>query len=222
MFLLFPRLDHWATIVGMLVAYNYPYLEKFLQYLDTDNEKTVKYRKVLRYGITVVLIAVFAIWFHFVLLMDRQKYIKYHPYTAPIPILIYIWLRNMHPFLRTHHLNLFTWLGKITLETYLSQIHIYMIGDAKKILVYLPNYPLLNFFLATIIYLFVSYHLFHLTVFFSSYILPRDLKVIGKNALYGFVWLGTCYFFAFSMTKKNIWSVKETGLEFLLWKIKKD
>ncbi len=216
------RLDHWTTLVGMLVAYNYPYYEQFMKYLDKKNEKRDRLiKESLRIGISVISIGIFVAWFYWVLLIHRDTYLKIHPYTSPIPILVYIWLRNAHPVLRSWHLNLLTWLGKITLETYLSQIHIYMMGDAKKILVYLPNYPLLNFLLATGIYLLVSHTLFKLTVFFSSYLLPRDLKVIAKNAVITIGWFACCYCLAYILTVENEWGVKRTGLEFLLWNVTK-
>eukprot|EP00794_Sanderia_malayensis_P015358 gene15358-16935_t len=215
-------LDHWTTIVGMLVAYNYPYYEKFLMFLDKkDNRNERIFKESLRIGLTFLAIAIFIMWFNWALLIDRTTYIKIHPYTSPIPILVYIWLRNVHPLLRRRHLNLLTWLGKITLETYLSQIHIYMMGDAHQIIVYIPNYPLLNFMLATCVYLSVSYTLFHLTVFFSSYLVPRDLKIIGKNIVIAFLWLSVSHLLAFALTLEYKWGEEKTGLEFLLWNVTK-
>lgn len=194
-----------------------------MKFLDNNELERInrKTKEAIRWLITGVLVTIFIVWFYYILLLDRHTYIKVHPYTSCIPIIVYIWLRNLYPVLRTHHLTLLTWLGKITLETYLSQIHIYMIGDAKKILVYLPNYPLLNFMLSTAIYLYVSLNLFRLTVFFSSYLLPRDLKIIGKNALIGTAWIGLCYAVSYLLTVEYSWGVKRTGFEFMLWNVTK-
>jgi len=215
-------LDHWATVIGMLVAYNYPYYEKLMTFLDrNDDGINWKVKEAIRLMITGMLITIFVVWLYFILLLDRHTYIKIHPYTSCIPIVVYLWLRNLYPVLRAHHLNLFTWLGKITLETYLSQIHIYMIGDAKKILVYIPSYPLLNFMVATSIYLYISLHLFKMTVFFSSYLLPRDLRVICKNALTAALWLGSCYALSYLITFWSSWGRKKTGFEFMIWNVTK-
>ena len=182
-----PRLDHWVTWVGMLCAYNYPYVERFMNYLDTKHDNYRKRREVLflKAVITFACCLVFLLWFKFALIRPKEQYMLIHPYFSSVPILVYIWLRNCFPILRTRYLNLFAWLGKITLETYLSQIHIYMIGDAKKLLVYLPGYPMMNFLLATATYVMISYVLFHQTLFFNSYILPKNMMIIGRNFVVG-------------------------------------
>ena len=183
----------------MLCAYNYPYIEKFLLYLDKkhDNRRAEQVALLLKIWITVALFGVLVIWFHFILMQERQFYMVIHPFTSWIVIVIYLWFRNMHPLLRSHYLGLFSWLGKITLETYLSQIHIYMIGDAQKILIYIPRYPMLNFMLATVIYVAVSYVLFYQTLFFNTYVFPKNMGIICKNLLVGSVWLGLCYSISF-------------------------
>ena len=200
-------LDHWATWIGMLVAYNYPYYDTFLRYLEkNDGKRHHNYLKsFLRISLTVVCVIIVGLWFHYLLLVNRKWYQLYHPYTSIIPILCYIFLRNLHPFLRTRYLNLFNWLGKITLETYLSQIHIYMIGDAKKILVYLHKYPMMNFALASLIYVGVSYVLFRHTVFFSSFLLPRNMRILCKNVLVSSMLLILCYSIAFLLTWLLVW-----------------
>ena len=205
----------------MFVAFNFQRFETLLSYIDKDDPKTKTKREFIRYAITAVLLGIFGVWFYYVLLLPKHVYLEVHPYTSPIPIVIYTWLRNLHPILRTHYLGVFSWLGKITLETYLAQIHIYMMGNAKTLVVYLPGYPMLNFAISTLIYIAVSYVLFHLTVFFRSYIFPRNGKVVVKNIILGTLWLGSCYVISYVLTKLQIWGTEKSGLEFLRWKIKK-
>ncbi len=78
---------------------------------------------------------------------------------------------------------MFAWLGKITLETYLSQLHIYLQSNAKNIIVFIPGYRFLNFSFATVIYLSVAYILFNLTTEFSAYLFPNNSRTVGKNIL---------------------------------------
>ena len=220
MFIFF-RLDHWSTLVGIIFAFNYERIDQFYKYLDKDDPKTKQQRETLRYSVIAGILAIFSVWFYYVLRLPKHEYLKVHPFTSPLPIVIYALLRNLHPILRAYNLNLFTWLGKITLETYLSQIHLYMIGDAQAILVYLPQYPMLNFALSTLIYVSVSYALFHLTVFFSGYIFPRNMKVVIKNIILGCLWIGLCYLLSFILTHQHLWRSDKSELEFLRWKVKK-
>ena len=71
--------------------------------------------------------------------------------------------------------------GKITLETYLSQLHIYLLANARTLLVYLPDLPLLNFSMATIVYLTLSFNLFNITTDVSAYLLPKDNRKLMVN-----------------------------------------
>ena len=101
--------------------------------------------------ILAVLSAIFAGWFVFVLSLEKYSYTQIHPYTSWITIVTYIIVRNFWSALRVRHVYLFAWLGKTTLETYLSQLHIYLQSNAKHVITYIAGYPLLNFSLATII-----------------------------------------------------------------------
>jgi len=175
-------LDHWACFVGMLCAYNYPHFESFLKYLEakTTPRRTEYATKGVLAG--VMCLALF-FWHHEILTFDKYTYNRVHPYTSWIPIISFIVLRNLFPVLRTHYLLLFNWLGKITLETYLSQLHIYLQSNAKELIDFIPGYPLLNFAFSTIIYLLVSHRIFTLTVMFSSFLMPQDRGLMQRNLL---------------------------------------
>jgi len=190
-------LDHYATLLGMLCAYYHPNFEKLMGYLD---EKPSTKRTVIRFGIAFVCLTAFALWVQYIFVLEKYEYNKVHPYFSFIPLLSYIFLRNVFPLLRKYYLYMFSWLGKITLETYISQLHVYLQGNAKFLISFIPGYPLLNFALATVLYLFLSYHLFHLTVDISAYVIPKDSRSMLKTFAIGGLWLGTCYAVGFSLS----------------------
>ena len=174
-------LDHWACFAGMLCAYNYPYFEKFIAYLDSPDQH--KRKTIMRCIMIFIAICVLFAWHSLVMGKDKFSYNALHPYTSMIPVVCFIVLRNSFPILRQYYVDMFAWLGKITLETYLSQLHIYLQSNAKHLIQYLPGYPLLNFALSTVIYLPIAYVLFNLTTDFSSFFLPKDLKLAAKYAV---------------------------------------
>jgi N-acetylneuraminate 9-O-acetyltransferase len=89
-------------------------------------------------------------------------------------------LRNLTPALRRTHLALFSWLGCITLETYIAQFHTWLstegVPDAqpKGLLQLLPatDYPLINFGLCSAVFVFLSRRLFVVTSLLRSFVVP--------------------------------------------------
>lgn len=57
-----------------------------------------------------------------------------HTYISPLPILAFIHLRNATPALRNHYSTAYAWIGKISLETFVLQYHIWLAGDTKGLL----------------------------------------------------------------------------------------
>lgn len=64
----------------------------------------------------------------------KQSYNAVHPWISLLPILSYVVIRNGHELLKMHHCALFVWLGRISLETFVLQYHIWLANDTKSIL----------------------------------------------------------------------------------------
>jgi len=193
-------LDHWVCFVGMLCAYNYPHWDTLIRFLEGEfNSRrcfgVIGRGDLAKLGILAVLSVPLGVWLCYVLPMEKYSYNRLHPYTSWIPIVVYIIVRNLWPALRVRHVYLFAWLGKITLETYLAQLHIYLQSNAKHLITYIPRYAFMNFSLATIIFLTASYHLFHVTTEFSAFLLPTDRKLMLRNCgLFGMLVVGSTVF----------------------------
>ena len=178
-------LDHYVTIIGMLVACNIHHLTNLYSHIDQQG----KSRQRAIYAVALALTGlVFYLWYAYCLTLPKSTYNRYNPYTTFIPILAYIFLRNLTPYLRTHNLFLFTWCGRITLETYILQFHVWLSDDAATLVFYTGSYswPLVNFVIASAVYIGLAYLVFHLTTSVSDALIPKNATTWSTGAAAGY------------------------------------
>ncbi|XP_022930546.1 protein REDUCED WALL ACETYLATION 2-like isoform X1 [Cucurbita moschata] len=197
-------LDRYIWILGMLYAFYYPTAEKWIEKLD---EAKLKRRILIKTTIVVTSSMAAYLWYEYIFKLDSITYNKYHPYTSWIPITAYICIRNVTQSTRSYTLLVFGWIGKISLDTYISQFHIWLRSNApdaqpKLLLTIIPDYPLLNFMLTTIILMAASYRLSELTNTFKTAFVPsKDNKRIMYNMISGGAIMGILYSLSFVFLK---------------------
>jgi len=139
-------------------------------------------------SVVVVTLGVAFYWYFAYFSLPKRAYNKVHPYTSFIAIFVYLVLRNILSALRRRYLHLFAWCGKITLETYILQFHVWMKttginGSPKYLMVWFPGYYWTNFVIVTAVYIFLSYRVFIITAALRDVVIPKEGGVaLAKRA----------------------------------------
>eukprot|EP00903_Cladosiphon_okamuranus_P018236 g16775.t1 len=172
-------LDHWSTFLGMIFALNYPATAQWVKKIES---LPFARQWAIKGSVAAVLLSATAWWAANILPLEKLVYNQKNAYFGvAIPVLTYIYVRNLTPLLRTRYLEPLHSLGKITLETYLMQHHIWLTSNAKTLLVVVPGHPKLNMVVVTVCYVLVSRELYRLTMSLRGMCLPDNLSSCLKN-----------------------------------------
>ena len=146
------RLDYWIVYFGMFTAIAYM---KIREYRLTDHPLWPIIVKVSA-GISVVGI----FWFFAFELLQPSKftYNHWHPYISWIPVISFVILRNINATLRSGSSQVFGFIGKCSLETFIMQYHLWLAADTKGILIVIPwtRWRILNMIITTTIFVWLS------------------------------------------------------------------
>ena len=175
-------LDRYVWVFGMACAALMPILSKALARVDAAGAAA---RRAMRGAAVAALLGATYVYYDAVFSLDKYAYNGYHPYTSWLPILIYILLRNLTPGLRARYVHLFTFLGKVTLETYILQFHVWMKttglnGSPKYLLVLVEGHFWLNFAVVSAAYFLVSVRVFRLTCALRDALVPDDARDLPR------------------------------------------
>ena len=116
-----------------------------------------------------------------------KLFYEVHPYIFWIPMAGYLMIRNSSKYLTECHSTVLEWLGRITLETYVLQFHVFMTQNVQHILVVLPGagsdgnivMKTLNMLLCGLCFVLLSYWARKVTV--STQMTVTELVTLLKN-----------------------------------------
>jgi hypothetical protein len=171
-------LDHWSTFLGMIFALNFPISSLFYRKLEAQPFWTHFLGKAIP---GIGLLFALHMWVTGPFMQNKFDYNQTNSYYGFIPLITYIYFRNLTPWLRNHSLDLLHQIGKTTLETYLMQHHIWLTSNAKSLLTLIPGWPKVNFLLVSLLYVFFSRRLYSLTLYLRGMMLPDNKQACIKN-----------------------------------------
>ncbi|CAB3988591.1 Hypothetical predicted protein [Paramuricea clavata] len=104
-----------------------------------------------------------------------------HSVVSFLPITAFLLLRNVSGFMRSHFSMFYAWVGKISLELFVGQYHIWLANDTKGILVLIPNQPLLNVIITTFIFVCACHEVNKATGVLSDALVAKDVRIMLRR-----------------------------------------
>ncbi|KAK7898774.1 hypothetical protein WMY93_019627 [Mugilogobius chulae] len=174
------KLDRFAVVQGMLFAFFYLLLQK-KQVLSETKGDTLFSAKVslpllLLSGLSFITYSVWASS-----CQTKAQCNQMHPYISVVPILAFILIRNIPAVARSVYSSFFAWFGKISLELFICQYHIWLAADTKGILVLIPGNPSLNILLSSFIFVCVAHEISLITNVLAQLLIPKDTVCLLKR-----------------------------------------
>ena len=77
-------------------------------------------------------------------------------------------------------------------QLFIAQYHIWLADDTHKLLVILPQFPVLNVVLTTFVFVCAAHEINIMTAKLVSYFIPDELKALLRNLLAIFLMLAVC------------------------------
>ncbi|KAM9494080.1 N-acetylneuraminate (7)9-O-acetyltransferase [Clarias gariepinus] len=176
------KLDRFAVINGMVFAFIYLVLQKYQVLSEVKGEPlfSTKISNCLLFA-SVVSFITYSIWASNC--KDKTKCNEMHPYISVVQILAFVLIRNIPGYARSLYSSLFAWFGKISLELFICQYHIWLAADTKGILVLIPGIPSLNIIISTFIFVCVAHEISQITNDLAQVAIPKDNATLLKRLL---------------------------------------
>ncbi|GAB1290532.1 N-acetylneuraminate 9-O-acetyltransferase [Apodemus speciosus] len=89
-------------------------------------------------------------------------------------IVAFILIRNIPGYARSIYSSFFAWFGRISLELFICQYHIWLAADTRGILVLVPGNPTLNIIVSTFIFVCVAHEISQITSDLAQVAIPKD------------------------------------------------
>ena len=160
------HLHHLAPLAGAMFAINKPIASLQLRKLESYARITT----ILSKGIVWLTLTIVTIMWG-VGPLNRYSYSQIHSYFGIVPLLTFIYMRNLSHRLRLNHNHFFGFIGQYSLEIFILTKHAMYHGSFA---VLLPGYPHLNFLLVSAGIIYVAKWLNNVTTILRQFLVNND------------------------------------------------
>nr|CAD7458913.1 unnamed protein product [Timema tahoe] len=176
------KLDRYSISYGMVFAVVYLLAQRYN--LLNDNNHSNLFSPGIALSVTLAsLIAVGSYTTFSFLCRNKLECNEIHTYTVFVPIVGYVVLRNISGVLRTRYSSFFAWFGRISLELFICQYHVFLAADTHGVLVLVPGYPVLNAIITSFIFICLSHDVHRITYALLPFAVPQDWRLVLRNAV---------------------------------------
>ncbi|XP_019618282.1 PREDICTED: CAS1 domain-containing protein 1-like [Branchiostoma belcheri] len=171
------QLDRYAVSYGMFFAFTYLGLKK-LQIIDDSFHGNLFTPCVTYLIVTLSVCITLGYTVFMTTCSSKVECNRLHPYISFLPITSFILVRNIPGYLRSRYSTFFAWFGKISLELFIGQYHIWLAADTKGILVVIPGYHTLNMLVTSFIFVCVAHEISAVTGTLATTLVPKDFNTV--------------------------------------------
>ncbi len=114
---------------------------------------------------------------------QKQDCNEVHPYIAFAPIVAFILCRNAFGAARAKYSSFFAWFGRISLELFIAQYHIWLAADTAGVLVLVPESPVANVMITSFVFACAAHEIGEVTSAVAPFFVPDDLKALARNVV---------------------------------------
>lgn len=134
------QVDKYSAVIGIMSGFCWGRFREYMNWCyGSTTEMSQRQKQCMWYqrlGGTVLIVAW---WFFFGYESDKRVYNPIHPYVFWMPVAGYLMVRNSSKYLTEIHSQALEFTGRITLETYVLQFHVFMCNKVQSIPIVIPG-----------------------------------------------------------------------------------
>lgn len=131
--------DKYSAFIGICSGFGWQYLKKYMQWCYASENPGLN-QALAAWGQRLGGVALMGLWYClFGYMTDKYIYNPIHPFVFWMPVAGWLMVRNSSRYLTELHSGVLEFFGRITLETYVLQFHVFMCRDVQYIPIVIPG-----------------------------------------------------------------------------------